>query len=299
MPASTTSNVVLCLHGYLQNANLFRVKSGAFKKILKKRKLICHFENAPFIVWLDCEKRSHICIDDEFDSPFPDWKQVWISKYKAIFPLLSSLTASDRELIATSSEQPLRGWWTRNDVFHTGLCASVEYCFHLLQNIDFHMCVGFSQGTTVLLLLQRIFQESYPILSFSPYFPSLEYLKRDGCAREISRTDLLGLETDISHKIATYDPKSIVCEGKESCFPPSPFFLTPKSSISPILSNCLVIVGSDDKVINPDDCASYVKEIIGNEVIWHKMGHFIPTTKEMKEIYLSHIDKIRSEYFHG
>ncbi|KAM3718528.1 Esterase OVCA2 [Dirofilaria immitis] len=124
---STSKLRILCLHGYQQNATIFREKSGSFRRPMKKYADFV-FMNAPHEV--ESEPVSEI-VDDS----------------------VSGITAAD-----------CRGWWyvskrfyTRQVKDHEGFEESVQAVIDFARKEGpFDGILGFSQGATLAFLLSAL-----------------------------------------------------------------------------------------------------------------------------------------------
>ncbi|VDK88708.1 unnamed protein product [Onchocerca ochengi] len=124
---STSKLRILCLHGYQQNAAIFREKSGSFRRPMKKY-VDFVFMNAPHEV--EMEPTSETAGD-----------------------LVSGITPAD-----------CRGWWyvskrfyTRKVKDHEGFEESVQAVVDFVQKEGpFDGILGFSQGATLAFLLSAL-----------------------------------------------------------------------------------------------------------------------------------------------
>lgn len=129
---------ILCLHGYQQNAAVFREKSGSFRRPMKKYADFV-FMNAPHEV---------------------EWEHI-------------SQTASDT-ISASVAPIDCRGWWyvserfhTRNVKDHEGFEESVQAVVNFAQKEGpFDGILGFSQGATLAFLLSSLKQKGGTFLLF-------------------------------------------------------------------------------------------------------------------------------------
>ncbi|VIO94622.1 GH07367p, putative [Brugia malayi] len=174
---------ILCLHGYQQNAAVFREKSGSFRRPMKKYADFV-FMNAPHEV---------------------EWEHI-------------SQTASDT-ISASVAPIDCRGWWyvserfhTRNVKDHEGFEESVQAVVNFAQKEGpFDGILGFSQGATLAFLLSSLKQKGdvnidFRFLILISGFPSRN-LDHQGL-NEMARPNLPCLhvfgETDkvVSHELS-------------------------------------------------------------------------------------------------
>ncbi|CAG9535705.1 unnamed protein product [Cercopithifilaria johnstoni] len=123
---STPKLKILCLHGYQQNATVFRSKSGSFRRPMKKYADFV-FMNAPHEV---------------------EWEH-------------ASETESDAACVAPAD---CRGWWYVSQRFHTRKVKDHEGFEESVQAVvdfarkegPFDGLLGFSQGATLAFLLSAL-----------------------------------------------------------------------------------------------------------------------------------------------
>ncbi|EFO26377.2 hypothetical protein LOAG_02110 [Loa loa] len=128
---STPKLRVLCLHGYQQNATVFRDKSGSFRRPMKKY-VDFVFMNAPHEV---------------------EWEH-------------ASVTSGD-EVSASIAPAECRGWWYVAERFHTKEVKDHEGFEESVQAVTdfarkegpFDGILGFSQGATLAFLLSALKQK--------------------------------------------------------------------------------------------------------------------------------------------
>jgi len=134
---------VLCLHGYRQNGETFRKKTGSFRKILRKT-MEFYFLSAPFEV--DAITSTDCLQHQAFEN---------------------KIGTEDSVAKMQNSEEGQRGWWFSGEgryfkaTHESNLCIgfdeSVERCKRFVEeNGPFDGVIGFSQGAALAILLCSI-----------------------------------------------------------------------------------------------------------------------------------------------
>ncbi|UJR27776.1 hypothetical protein I4U23_009048 [Adineta vaga] len=178
---------ILCLHGYRQNGNMFREKTGSFRKLLKKHVAEFVFIDAPHVI-----------------------------------PTQENMNEQDTNATASNRSNE-RGWWfsssdqTYDPLVSTscdqGFNESLDYVMKYIndQQVPFDGLLAFSQGAAfATLLLTRFQTTNYPFR-----FVILVASFKSGQEQHLSMYNDLRIDLPNLHVIGT-DDRVIPCHMSET-----------------------------------------------------------------------------------